>query len=934
VRNVALGRLSGRGRLIAIAVAVACLAVAGVASAAIGGLGPFGSSQVGQTINGATLLPTNQWISPLGKRIQVNNGRLVSSTLSPDGSKLAALTWNNFNGFLTILDVKTGQIVQQVGTGSPTDPALGDATVAADGPLYSADGKTLWFPQTGDLLRFTVDPTTGKVSPTPVKIPLVGPDGANPTPKGPALPSGMALSSDGSKLYVALNGHNTLGVIDTATNQLVDEIPVGNAPRQVVIDGNQAFVSNEGGRPAQTGDFTNLSDGTPVVSSDTTGGAISGTVSVVNLATQQQTSSIDVGLQPTAMYLNGSALFVANSNDDSLSVINTDTSTVTQTVRTNPVPGAKVGSYANALTMPDSHHLLVSIGRDNAIAEYHVENAPTDPIRLQGLLPTDWYPVQVQADSALGGQIVVTNDKGIGARGPASTIDKSPGTSPNPGPATGHNTYDDTGSVTTFPLPTPDELRQDTQVVFTDNAWNRIQAVNDGAGDTVPSVVPPHIGGSSPIKHVFVIVKENRTYDQVLGDLGKGNGDPTLTQFGQTVTPNQHALANRFGDFDNFYNEGTLSADGHNWIVQADANDYVEKEFGAFFRSYPAQGGDALAYQRDGFLWNAAQKAGLSVADFGEYANFFTAPAPSAGGPSWADWYKDSQILEGKATGPLPVPIHKYRTYADIPSLNAIMDHAYPKFDGDVPDQYRVDIWEKAFKRYQKSGHLPNLNLMWVPDDHTFGAGTGDPAPVASVADNDLAVGRIVSDISHSKWWKSSAIFVLEDDPQNGVDHVDGHRSVLWVASPYSKAHVVNDSYYSQINVVRTAEQILGIKPMNQEDKAAQPMYDAFTSHPDFAPYDVLPNQIPLTMGATGFSASARKVPLAEHSVYKAWVAWSKHQRFDGSTAIEDFAKPAQLNRLDWYSAHNWQVAYPGDARIYAPDQVPGRNLPAQDLDG
>jgi YVTN family beta-propeller protein len=933
VRNVALGHLSGRSRVIAVLAAVASLAIVGVASAAIEGLGPFGSSEVGQTINGATLLPSNQWVSPLGHRIQVDNGRLVSSTLSPDGSKLAALSWNNFNGFLTIIDVKTGAIVQQVGTGTTSDPSLGDATVAADGPLYSSDGKTLWFPQTSDLLRFTVDPTTGKVSPTPVTIPLVGPGGAaDTTPNGPALPSGMALSSDGGKLYVALNGHNTLGVIDTTTNKLLTEIPVGNAPRQVVLDGNQAFVSNEGGRPAKTGDFTNLSDGTPIVSDDTTGAAISGTVSVVNLATQQQTSSIDVGLQPTAMYLNGSALFVANSNDDSLSIVNADTQAVVQTVRTNPVPGAKVGSYANAITMPDAHHLLVSIGRDNAIAEYHYDGLGS-PLRLQGLLPTDWYPVQVQSDPALGGQIVVTNDKGVGARGPASTITKGAGTSPQTGAATGHNTYDDTGSVTTFPLPGRQELDRDTKVVFTDNAWNQIQAVNDGAGDSVPSVIPRRIGGHSPIKHVFVIVKENRTYDQVLGDLGKGNGDPTLAQFGQKITPNLHQLAARFGDFDNFYDEGTLSADGHNWIVQANANDYVEKEFGAFFRSYPAQGGDALAYQRDGFLWNAAQKAGLSVADFGEYANFFTAPAPSAGGPSWADWYKDSQILEGKASGPLPVPIHQYRTYADIPSLNAIMDHAYPKFDGDVPDQYRVDIWEKAFKRYQRRGHLPNLNLMWVPDDHTFGAGTGDPAPVASVADNDLAVGRIVSDISHSRWWKSSAVFVLEDDPQDGVDHVDGHRSVLWVASPYSRLHAVNDSYYSQINVVRTVEQILGIKPMNQEDNSASPMYDAFTDHPSYAPYDVQPNQIPLTMGASGVSAPTA-VPAAERKVYDAWAAWSKRQRFDGSKAMEDYARPAQLNRLDWYSAHGWHVAYPGDARIYAPDQVPGRNLPAQELDG
>ena len=401
------------------------------------------------------------------------------------------------------------------------------------------------------------------------------------------------------------------------------------------------------------------------------------------------------------------------------------------------------------------------------------------------------------------------------------------------------------------------------------------------------------------------------------------------------MTPNLHALARRFGDLDNFYDEGTLSADGHNWIVQANANDYVEKEFGAFYRSYPAQGGDALAYQRDGFIWNAAKKAGLSVKDYGEYANFFNV---STSQDNWVAWYKDSQILEGKASGPLPIPINQFRTYADIPSLNAIMNHHYPRFDTSVPDQYRVDIWLRDFKRAEQSAQLPKLTMMWVPDDHTG----GPPYPVAQVADNDLATGRIIDAVSHSRFWKNSAIFVVEDDPQNGVDHVDGHRSIGYVVSPYSKAGI-NDSYYTQLDMVRTVEQILGIPPMNQEDLAARPMYNAFQSTPNYAPFTALTNQIPLTLGVPGFSSSqpqalaarailakpASSVPASERSIYAAWAAWSRHQHFVGRHAIEDFAKPALLNRLDWHSAHNWRLAYPGDGRIYPPNQVPGRNLPA-----
>ena len=512
----------------------------------------------------------------------------------------------------------------------------------------------------------------------------------------------MALSPDGSKLYVALNGANKLGVIDTANDTVLDEIPVGNAPRQVVFadNGTVAYVSNEGGRPAKSSDkCTNLSDGTPIVSNCSTGGASTGTVSVVSLNSGlgtdqgQETQEIPVGLEPTALYQDGDALFVANSNDDSMSVIDERTNTVTQTVRTNPVPGASVGSYANAINMSDPNHVLVSIGRDNAIAVYRYDGLYR-PMRFVGLLPTDWYPVQVQPDPALGaGAIVVTNDKGIGAQGP--TVEPLPTTSCSGYPANasygcinkgiytepvcsecnayGRNTYQDTGSVTTFTMPTTGwQIGHDTQTVFTDNDWNQIKPINQGDYDTVPKVIPARLGGYSPIKHIVVIVRENRTYDQDLGDITSldgqpVNGDPADAQFGEQVTPNAHALAERFGDLDNFYDEGTLSADGHNWIVQAEANDYVEKEFGAFYRSYPSQAGDALAYQRDGFLWNAAEKAGLSVQNFGEYIyNPYSLPdLPSSetiNGSQWDSWYAESQWLEDgkKGTEPIsrPVPVH------------------------------------------------------------------------------------------------------------------------------------------------------------------------------------------------------------------------------------------------------------------------------------
>ena len=943
-----------------IAASVAVVITAGFATAAVAGAlaGGFGTSQVGTSNADGILLPTNQRIKPAGTRVLINNGRLLSSAISPNGTYLAALTWEDFTGFLTVFNLKTGVVVQQIGTGVGSDKTLGDGTVAADGPLWSADGKTLWFPQTADMIKFSVA-ADGTVS-DPVTIPLeTATTNLNTTTTTtPDLPSGMALNPDGSKLYVALNGVNELGVIDTATNQLTQVIHVGNAPRQVVLVGSTAFVSNEGGRPAKPGDFTNESDGTAVVASKVTGAATTGTVSEVSLSTGKEVKEIPVGLQPTAEFLAADGtLMVANSNDDTFSLIDPKTATVVQTVNVNPLPGSTVGSYPNAITMPDSHHILVSIGRDNALAVYYY-NGAHQPVQYQGLLPTDFYPVAVASDPAIG-KIVVTNDKGIGARGTESTINKGPGTAPGAESVTGHNTYDDTGSLTSFAMPSTAALGADTDQVFNDNDWTHLLASQSAATCTsTPAVIPAKLGCPSPIKHVFLIIRENRTYDQDLGDIGKGNSDPTLAQFGKTITPNGHALADDYGLFDNFYDEGTLSADGHNWIVQADANDYIEKEFGAFYRSYPAQGGDALAYQRDGFIWNAAEAAGLTAKAYGEYNNFLQQQAPV---PSWSAYYEDSQILEGKATGTPPVPISSVNTYADIPSLNAIDDHEYPAFDLGIPDQYRTDIWDQSFAQSVQTGKLANLNLIWMPDDHTAGVGTGDPNPVAEVADNDLAVGRIIDSISHSQFWKSSAIFVLEDDTQNGVDHVDGHRGPLLIASPYAKRGITDNTYYTQLNVVRTVEDMLGFAPMNQEDRAAEPMTNAFTDTPDLTPYTYLPNEIPLTQGLTTTpapssapaassgsstssggssatpafkpeSAAQLGIPSSERSIYEQWVVWSHDGRFNGDGAIQDWANPAQLNRLDWYSAHDWKTPYPGDSAILAPSQVPGANLPADYL--
>ena len=899
-------------------VVVMSLGFGGVAMVAASANG-FGHSTVGPKTGSTVLLPTNQWITPAGTRALLDTqGRFVSSAVSPDGTKMAALTWNHFTGFLSIIDLKTDKIIQTVG--APGQSYLGDGNVAADGPFYSPDGSTLWVPQLYDIVRFSVG-SDGTVSdPVVINLPTTGPGGA-------ALPSGMALSHDGTKLYVALNGYNTLGVIDTSTNTLVNQINVGIAPRQVVVAGSNAYVSNEGGhptgQPSYNYTYSNLSDDTPVIADPTTGAATTGTVSVVDLTKQSETQEINVGLGPSAEYLApDGTLMVADTNSDAVSLIDTSTNKYLQTFQTNPVHGTGNGSNPNAIMMPDSSHVVVSIGRDNALAVYKYAG-PTAAVQYLGLLPTDWYPVAASTDSTAG-QVVVTNDKGIGAFGPDLTINKGPSTNP----ATGHNTFADTASITVFSWPSAlAALGAYTQQVFHDNGWQSLGPTSPlRHSHASPVAVPRELGQPSTIKHVFLIDRENRTYDQVFGDIKKGAGDPGDAQFGATFTPNAHALANHFGLFDNFYDPSTLSADGHNWLLQANAIDYIEKQFGAFYRSYPALGADALAYQPSGFLWNKAKAAGKTVQDFGEYENFQNLPL--SGAPTWSQWYQDALILEHKAKGPLPVPVSKYTSWSDIQSVNSMDYPNFPTFNLDIPDQYRTDVWLQAFAHSERTGNLANLNLIALPDDHTAGVGIGDPYPVAEVADNDLALGRIVDTISHSKFWKSSVIFVVEDDSQNGVDHIDGHRAPALVISPWVKRGVVNHTYYTQLNVVKTIEQILGLSPMNQMDRAAQPMFNVFTNKPNFHPYHYRQNRIPLTEGLTASSnrTVAAMVPPSERRIYRQWVAWSALQHFGGSQPAPDMANPAQLNRLDWYSATRWTKPYPGDKAILAPARVPGGN--------
>jgi YVTN family beta-propeller protein len=916
-------REPGAGRRLRIvAVAAAALAIAAGAGVTYASTEGFGDNQVGTKYPDGIQVSDDQIINPIGDRLLTQFGKFMGSTVSPDGQFLAA-TSTDKSVALQIFDLSSYKLIWTVGTASGVNQHLSDGTVGQMGPTYSPDGQFLWLPEQNELTRFPVNSDGTLGTPTSFQIPKVNGESA--------LVGQTIYSPDGSTLYAAINGQNTVMAINPTTGSIEQTWNVGIAPRGLAFVGTKLYVSDEGGRQAQAGDTTMGSYGTQVPADTYLGTTTTGAVSVIDTANPSAAvGSIGVGLHPTAMYVHGNALFVANTNSDTVSVIDTSKGQVVQTIETRPWPESDVGYEPDSIAMTSDSHLLVTLGRANAVAVYQYEGDPQQPVSYIGLLPTDYYPATI---ATVGDQIVVTNTRGIDARGPELSFNKGQGTVV----AVGHGTHSTTGSLTRFTLPSDKDIAGDTDTVFAQNGWgkNDVQEANGNKQHAVP--VPVRIGDPSTIKYVFLLIKENRTYDQVYGDMPQGNGDSSLAQFGAKVTPNQHALAAMFGLYDNFYDVGTNSAEGHNWLMQGDNPEYTESSAGEYQRSYDTEE-DVLGHQRSGFLWTAIESAGDTARNYGEFE--YTEGKPPG---TWQQYYcAVKSVQSGGDPAQLTAPPLNGNYGSVIPSLNAIADHSSPPFDTSIPDIYRYEIWKQDF---EKNGPA-NLNMVWLSSDHT--GGTADPE--AQVADGDLAVGDIVDEISHSPYWKNSAIFVVEDDSQDGADHVDGHRAPIQIISPWAQHGVVDNTYYSQITMIRTIEQILGAQPLNQKLAAATPMYNAFTDKPNYTPFNVVPNQVPLTegvatppacgldtLGQTGAAAAQLDraemqkvaVPAAEKSIAARWAKWARHQHFTGNGAVPDYANPEQMNRYTWYQAHQWKVPYPGDPRIYAPAQVPGGFIPS-----
>jgi YVTN family beta-propeller protein len=876
---------------------------------------------VGPQNDGSIVASDNQTLTPAGKIVDLGSPvRAKAIALNPNSkTRSGAVLLMGSSQPIIVFNTVTGQVLQRfIPTTAKGKTFVSDKAGSFTGITYSADGTKLFFSQDDNhVVIANVDPDTGRLSHAQsVTLPEPPADGRVYHNAKFINPGGIAISEDGERAYVVLNVANTLGIVDLTASpaKLIDQIPVGNAPNSVVIRGQYAYVSNEGGRPAASDDFTNDSDGTPIVVDRKNAFAITGTVSVIDLTSHREVATINVGLHPAGMTISGSHLYVANAYSDSLSVIDLNSNKVVRTFNLSvPIGGGAFGSGPNGVAVVSDGRAFVTLGQANAIAVVNLSGREANSV--VGYIPTGYFPTSIAYDEVRK-QLVVADDKGLGAQGSLRSVLG----------VTAFNTHQDTGVVNLIPLPNAGLLAKYTKQVIDNNHWNlttNIQVGPEYVDRTAkPVAVPKHIGEPSLIKHVFLIIKENRTYDQMLGDVPWGNGDPSLAVFASAV-PNQHAFVKRFPLLDNVYAPSRQSADGHPWIFMSGSfysNDILSPDW---IRSYPGgAANDPLTYTPKGFLWTAAEAKGLSVRLFGEWAGGEKHGKKLEGGNyTWSDFYSTALCKEGKApASSCIVPDDTITVTTPIPSAAKILDPHYPPFNLTIPDQYRADYWIPLFQRLDATNQVPNLTVIWLPDDHTAGTKTGLPYPTNYQADNDLALGRVVEAISHSKVWAQSAIFVEEDDSQAGVDHVDGHRQPVFVISPYTVAPQAPGqgkaihTIYTAENINRTIENILGMQPLTQFDLVASPMFDVFQNTPDLAPYNHVPAVIPLDYGPD----LPQKGKTSYTPIQKAWLGATAEvmkNKYDKADAVD----PNFLNHIIWYSATGWTRPYPGERKIRMP---------------
>jgi sugar lactone lactonase YvrE len=777
----------------------------------------------GMQPGGSILLP-NQWsLRPAGKQLDLGVFP-VNIALHPSGRWLAILHAGYGQHEVVTVDLERLAIIDRA-----------EMKQAFHGLSFTSDGKQLFASGGEEEVVHAFEFEEGHLR----RRSLV--DLTRMEPK--LAPGGVAVDSRGRNLLIAGTWGDAVAVMpldkgSPKTNRIV--LPANSYPYTCLADAGGKRV------------WTTL--------------WLKSAVAVIDLETHAVVETWPTEQHPSEMVLSpdGKTLYVACANSTKVSVFETASGKTLQTISCALFPGAPVGNTPNSLClMSDGSLLFVANANNNNVAVFNV----SDPSHAKslGFIPVGWYPTAVRFN-AKDNRLYVANAKGTSIhanrKGPQPTIPYKP-------TATEYIAGLYHGTLSAIDLPTPEQMVEHTRQVY---ACSPLRAELGTVGNPLPgNPIPRKLGDPSPIKHVIYVIKENRTYDQVLGDMKKGNGDPNLCLFPEGVTPNHHQLAREFVLLDNFYADGEVSADGHEWSMAAYATDFIEKTWPLYYRRvkknihFPGERPfDRDALPAGGYLWDRCAEQGVSYRSYGEWVDNGKTPS-------------DPPRVKAKA-------------------LEGHVDLQYRAFDLDYPDQKRADRLISELGRFERAGDMPSLSIIHLPNDHTSGTKVGKPTPRAAVADNDLALGRFVEAVSRSKFWSDTAIFVVEDDAQNGPDHVEAHRTVALVISPFARRGLVDSSLYSTTSMVRTIELILGLRPMSQFDAAARPMYASFQSKPDLRPYQHM----------------TPKADLAERNKPDAYGA-TLSEKFD--LTKEDAVDDLLLNDVIWHSVRGSGSPMPAPVR-------------------
>ena len=799
--------------------------------------------------DGSVLLP-NQWsLRPAGKQVELGDFP-VNVAVHPGGAYAAVLHCGFGAHEVVVVDLGTAKVVSRT--------RLHEAFYGVE---FSGDGKKLFCSGAGDEVVHCYEFLEGTLgADNPIHLRDAGLNG---------VPAGLAVERGGGRLWTADLWGNRVTRVDLRTDA---------KPVEILFGANSMEKAEAAAKPAPDFDTlaaTKRADAALMHprSTDTFPYACrldekrqrlyvslwaQAAVAVVDTASGRVLDRWPTQEHPCEMALSrsGKRLFVANSARNTVTVFDADAGRAVETISAGLYPQSLPGSTPNSVALsPDEHTLFIANADNNTVAVFDVSKPGKS--RSLGFIPVGWYPTSVRVTPD-GSRLLVANGKGAASKA-------------NPkGQFTGGLL---TGGLSIIELPSGKREFDRRMAEYTAAAYRTSplrpdsKPVSSGeAGNPVPRVP----GLPSPIKYCLYIIKENRTYDQVLGDMPEGNGDAKLCLFPERVTPNHHRLAREFVLLDNFYVDAEVSADGHEWSMGAYATDFVEKTWPLDYRKgsskkfpYPSEGVFPVAYPAGGYIWDRARAAGVSYRSYGEFVqNGANVDAPST---------------------------------TRVPALRGHFDERFHGFDLSYPDARRADRFIGELARFEREGEMPRLQILRLPNDHTCGASRGMRTPTAYLGDNDLALGRVVEAVSRSKFWSQTAIFVVEDDAQNGPDHVDAHRSIAFVISPYTRRHAVDSTMYSSASVLRTMELILGLSPMSQFDAAAMPMHRAFQPTPDPAPYQAMPTRV---------DVDERNGPLA----------WGGQFKMDFSK--EDAADDLLLNEVVWRSVRG--VASPMPAPVRA----------------